>query len=89
MSEPQNTLELTGAIRSSNSAVFGLGPLGSWRIGIEGNWKNTGDGKTVWVAFDRFRCASKEGGDGGGAEEGVATEMPLSGCIGDGAGSVY
>eukprot|EP00798_Chlamydomonas_sp_ICE-L_P032527 gene32527-17241_t len=44
-----------GAIRSSNTAVFGLGPLGSWRIGIEGSWRNTGDGRTAMIAFDSFK----------------------------------
>ncbi|KAG2445814.1 hypothetical protein HXX76_000418 [Chlamydomonas incerta] len=42
-----------GALVASNSAVFGFGPVGSWSVGIEGVWRDSGDGKTARVLFDQ------------------------------------
>ncbi|KAG2498285.1 hypothetical protein HYH03_003546 [Edaphochlamys debaryana] len=42
-----------GNLVASNSAVFGFGPLGGWRVGIEGVWRDSGDGKTARVLFDQ------------------------------------
>lgn len=36
-------------MQANNSAVFGLGPLGSWQVAIEGVWKSAGDGQSVKV----------------------------------------
>ncbi|PNH09940.1 hypothetical protein TSOC_003415 [Tetrabaena socialis] len=47
------SLSESGSLMASNSAVFGFGPLGSWRVGIEGLWRNSGDGMTARVLFDR------------------------------------
>ncbi|KXZ55858.1 hypothetical protein GPECTOR_2g1409 [Gonium pectorale] len=47
------SLSETGALVASNTAVFGFGPLGSWRIGIEGVWRDAGDGRTARVLFDQ------------------------------------
>mmetsp|Transcript_13410 Transcript_13410/g.28682 ORF Transcript_13410/g.28682 Transcript_13410/m.28682 type:complete len:286 (-) Transcript_13410:678-1535(-) len=49
-----------GLIQTSNEAVFGFGPFGSWQVGIEGVWRNTGDGKTVRVVFDKLRVRPVE-----------------------------
>ncbi|GLC43895.1 hypothetical protein PLESTB_000920600 [Pleodorina starrii] len=47
------SLNSSGSLVASNSAVFGFGPLGSWRVGIEGVWRDSGDGKTARVLFDQ------------------------------------
>lgn len=36
------SLAADGGITTTNEAVFGFGPLGSWAIGIDGAWQNTG-----------------------------------------------
>lgn len=43
-------------VGASNSATFGLGPFGAWRVGIEGVWRDSpdGDGKAVKVLFDQI-----------------------------------
>jgi hypothetical protein len=48
-----------GALRASNWALFGGGPLGVWRVAIEGEWRRRdsgggGDAATVDVSFDAF-----------------------------------
>ncbi|GIL47342.1 hypothetical protein Vafri_4185 [Volvox africanus] len=52
---PPQTLSLnqSGAVVANNSAVLGFGPLGSWRLGIQGVWRDSGDGKTARVLFDQ------------------------------------
>lgn len=41
-----------GSITTTNQAVFGLGPFGSWQVGIDGVWRDSGDGRTVKVYFN-------------------------------------
>uniref|UniRef100_A0A7S0WPR3 Plastid lipid-associated protein/fibrillin conserved domain-containing protein n=1 Tax=Chlamydomonas leiostraca TaxID=1034604 RepID=A0A7S0WPR3_9CHLO len=48
-------LDPDGSITTTNEAVFGFGPLGSWSLAIDGAWRNTGDGKSVKVIFDKFK----------------------------------
>ena len=40
---------------ATNEAVLGLGPLGSWKLGIEGKWLGRGDGRTSRVVFDQVQ----------------------------------
>ena len=43
-------------LEAANSAIFGLGPLGSYEVGIQGKWLPDASqaGSTVQVAFDAF-----------------------------------
>ncbi|GFR46872.1 hypothetical protein Agub_g8513, partial [Astrephomene gubernaculifera] len=57
LSDIEQVLSLSpgdGSLTASNSAVFGLGPLGSWRVGIQGVWRSAGDGRTARVLFDQM-----------------------------------
>ncbi len=36
-------------IRAENAAVFKMGLLGTWRVGVEGWWRDNGDGSTAQV----------------------------------------
>ncbi|GIL70399.1 hypothetical protein Vretimale_3589 [Volvox reticuliferus] len=47
------SLNQSGAVVANNSAVLGFGPLGSWQLGIQGVWRDSGDGKTARVLFDQ------------------------------------
>ena len=38
-------------MRSSNAGIFGLGPLGSYEVSLEGDWQWQGEA-TAEVAFD-------------------------------------
>ncbi|MEW5306173.1 MAG: hypothetical protein WDW36_008659 [Sanguina aurantia] len=42
-------------VGTSNTAVFGLGPGGSWTVCISGTWADRGDGRTVKVQFDNLK----------------------------------
>ncbi|EFJ50822.1 hypothetical protein VOLCADRAFT_120517 [Volvox carteri f. nagariensis] len=55
LSDITQTLALNeaDALVASNSAVLGFGPMGSWKVGIEGIWRDSGDGKTARVLFDQ------------------------------------
>ncbi len=55
MQPPSHVLVRTGVYHASNEATIGLGPLGSWRVAIEGKWYNQGDGESVRVVFERLR----------------------------------
>lgn len=48
--------QVASTCSSSNEAVFGLGPLGTWHVVIQGHWrpKQPLDGVTARVAFDCF-----------------------------------
>lgn len=56
-----------GGVDTSNTAVFGLGPGGSWNVCISGSWTDSGDGSTVKVrssntkasAFLELLCSSQ------------------------------
>ena len=52
-----HTCHLCGAgeLLATNEAVLGLGPFGSWQLGIEGKWLSRGDGRTVRVVFERLK----------------------------------
>lgn len=54
-------MDATGGIVTTNEAVFGFGPLGSWALAIDGTWKNMGDGRSVKVGacFIAHRCMQK------------------------------
>jgi hypothetical protein len=36
---------------TENTAIFGLGPLGSWRISVRGSWIDNGGGICAKVSF--------------------------------------
>ena len=49
--------QYSGALlEAANSAIFGLGPLGSYEVGIQGRWlpEASQAGSMVQVAFDAF-----------------------------------
>lgn len=41
-----------GAIAASNEVLLGLGPLGSWRVGVAGKWLSQAEGDCVRVVFE-------------------------------------
>ena len=56
-SQTATCLRCSGALlEAANSAIFGLGPLGSYEVGIQGKWLPDASqaGSTVQVAFDAF-----------------------------------
>ena len=52
-----DSLQHPGALlEAANSAIFGLGPLGSYEVGIQGRWLPDASqaGSTVQIAFDAY-----------------------------------
>lgn len=50
--QQQLNIDSTGEVSTTNQAVFGLGPFGQWRVGVNGIWRSKGDGKTAKVFFN-------------------------------------
>jgi hypothetical protein len=42
-----------GCLTSVNTGEFHLGPLGTWRLGVRGTWKDRGDGCCALVGDPR------------------------------------
>uniref|UniRef100_A0A061QR53 Pap fibrillin n=1 Tax=Tetraselmis sp. GSL018 TaxID=582737 RepID=A0A061QR53_9CHLO len=44
----------TDSLKTENTAVFGLGPMGSWQITVRGSWKDNGGGVCAKASFNSF-----------------------------------